>query len=117
MADNPVTMANAQRKIAHNSEDRSNPLDQLRQGWPRDAFGQPLLMFSYSTADVVPTVQYGNASVGPATVTAFVPDGPDEHVLEEMRRIRELAKKIVSEDREILQNEMKARAAAGLPTR
>jgi hypothetical protein len=108
-----LSLANAQMKEARRNEDRENPLDTLRQGWPRDQFGNPLLMYAHSNAEVTPTQQFGNATTGPVTLTAFIVDGPDEQVLAQMRRVRDLVERSLAEDREVLYTELKRRAAGG----
>ena len=85
--------------------------------WPRDVFGQPMLRVSVSRAELVPTVQYGTCTVGPAQVVGFSADGPDESIKGALRRLRKIVEDIISEDRQTLVLEIQARAAAGQPVR
>lgn len=40
--------------------------------WPRGANGQPMMKITMTAAELIPTGQYANVSVGPAQVTAFI---------------------------------------------
>src|SRR6516225_5178087 len=109
---NPTTLAKAQMREAMQAQERNqNGVDV----WPRDQFGNPMLMYSRSAAEVVRTADYENATVGPATITGFIVDGPDDQVLAQMRRLDRLVEHDVGEDRQTLWNETQARAAAGQP--
>jgi hypothetical protein len=40
--------------------------------WPRGTNGQPMMKITMTAAELIPTGQYANVSVGPAQVTAFI---------------------------------------------
>lgn len=44
--------------------------------WPVDSKGKPMVKVSNGAQEKIPTVQYGNITIGPATVTKFVEDNP-----------------------------------------
>src|ERR1700757_1751866 len=84
-------------------------------GVVRDAFGNPMFCVSVCQSEKVNTGNYGNADIGPVSITGYIPDGPDEVVLGGIRRLRRLVDQSVAEDRAVLWNELQARAAAGQP--
>lgn len=79
--------------------------------WPRDANGQPMVKIACAAAELVPTVQYGNVTVGPVQVTRFVPDGEPDHIKAWIRHVQELCEQAVSEDRQSVHDLMRSRAA------
>lgn len=40
--------------------------------WPRGVNGQPMMKITMTAAELIPTGQYANVSVGPAQITAFI---------------------------------------------
>lgn len=42
------------------------------ESWPVGANGQPMMKITMTAAELIPTGQYANVSVGPAQITAFV---------------------------------------------
>lgn len=42
------------------------------ESWPRGVNGQPMLKITMTAAELIPTGQYANVSVGPAQITAFI---------------------------------------------
>ena len=81
----------------------------------RDSFGNPMLKVSVCQNEKVNTGNYGMAEVGPVAITGYIPDGPDDQVMEGIRRLRRLADQSIAEDRAVLWNELQARAAGGQP--
>lgn len=67
---------------------------------PRDTFGNPMVEISSSATELVPTIQYGNVTIGPVVVRRWVPDGDDDHLAEQIRRVSQLCETAVSEDRQ-----------------
>lgn len=53
--------------------------------WPQSSQGKPLVKISMTAAELVPTGQYANVSVGPAQITAFV-DPDEEDFFDESQR-------------------------------
>ena len=48
-----------------------------RDGWPLTPDGRPMVRISMTAAELIPTGQYANVSVGPCQITAFIdPDAP-----------------------------------------
>lgn len=70
---------------------------------PKDAFGTPLVEISCAAAELVPTVQYGNVTLGPIIVRRWVTDGTDEHLMEQIRETQKLCEAAVAEDRQTVQ--------------
>ncbi len=85
--------------------------------WTRGVFGEHMLRVAVSQSELVRTADYENVMLGPVQVVGFIPDGPDEQVKEGIRRLRRLVDESIAEDRQILYNELQARAAAGQPAR
>lgn len=81
-----------------------------RMGPPRDAFGTPLLRITGGASELVPTVQFGNATIGPVLVERFVADGDDESVQAEIHRLTSMVEKAVADDRQTLHEQIRARA-------
>lgn len=42
------------------------------EAWPRGVDGKPMVKITMTAAELIPTGQYANVSVGPAQITAFV---------------------------------------------
>lgn len=42
------------------------------ESWPLGSNGQPMMKITMTAAELIPTGQYANVSVGPAQITAFV---------------------------------------------
>ena len=42
------------------------------EAWPLGVNGQPMMKITMTAAELIPTGQYANVSVGPAQITAFV---------------------------------------------
>jgi hypothetical protein len=80
--------------------------------WPRDENGVPMIKIQAAAAELVPTVQYGNVTVGPVMVTRFVPDGDADHVKAWIKHNQELVELAVAEDRKTVHDLMRSRAAA-----
>lgn len=72
--------------------------------WPVDADGVPLLQISFTASELIPTGDYANVTVGPVTVTKFIPDPQDDDALaEELNGLAEVVEaKCISEQRELV---------------
>jgi hypothetical protein len=79
-----------------------------RIGHPTDAFGSPMVEITAGAAELVPTVQYGNATIGPVMIRRYVPDGPPETLKGELKRTMEMVEAAVAEDRETLHAQLRA---------
>lgn len=64
---------------------------EFKEGHPVDENGTPMILISFSTANTVPTGNYANIIVGPATATKFVADSGQDDLA---REISELAKPV-----------------------
>lgn len=63
--------------------------------------GKPLVKITCSAAELIPTVQYGNCSVGPIVVQRFVEDtGDDKNLKNEIRSTQSLCEEAVAEERQ-----------------
>lgn len=98
----------AQQKTARDAAERALTMAFAKVSWPTDAFGTPMVKITAGAAELVPTVQYGNATVGPVLIERFVPDGPDEVVKGELKRTMEMVENAVSEDRQTLHEQIRA---------
>jgi hypothetical protein len=67
---------------------------------PKDAFGSPMVEISAAATELVPTVQYGNVTIGPVIVRRWVPDGEDDYLLKQIHKTQTLCERAVAEDRE-----------------
>lgn len=76
-----------------------------------DPFGSPMVRISVAAAELVPTVQYGNATIGPVVVDRFITDGDDDHILGALRSTVKLVEQVVAEERMTLQQQIQARLA------
>lgn len=63
----------------------------FEDGWPVDGDGNPMVKISFTASNTVPTAQYANVVVGPASATKFVADTGQEDL---SREIVELAKPV-----------------------
>lgn len=79
--------------------------------WPRDPNGVPMVKIQSAATELIPTVQYGNVTVGPVMVTRFVPDGDADHLKAWIKHNQELTEQAVAEDRETVHALMRSRAA------
>lgn len=99
----------AQQKTARESAEKALTMAFAKVSWPTDAFGTPMVKITAGAAELVPTVQYGNATIGPVMVERFVPDA-DEAVLKgEIKRTMDLVETAVAEDRQTLHEQIRAR--------
>ncbi len=87
--------------------------------WPRDLHGRPMLKVSCCASELIPTVQYGNCSVGPLSVTCFIPEPVantdqewKEQVRSDVRRVQEVCEEAVAEERQSLHLLMRSRVQA-----
>jgi hypothetical protein len=80
-----------------------------RLSWPTDGFGTPMVRISAAAAELVPTIQYGNATVGPVIVEKFVPDGPPEQIKAEIKALQSMVETAVAEDRQTLHEQLRQR--------
>jgi len=71
---------------------------------PTDNNGKPLILISCAAAELVPTKQYGNVTVGPIVVKRWITDGDDDHVLSQIHNTQRLCERAVAEDRETVHN-------------
>lgn len=88
------------------SEKRGQPDD----AWPRDENGVPMVKIQAAASELVPTVQYGNVTIGPVMVTRFVADGDADHIKAWVRHTQEIAEIAVSEDRKTVHDLTRARS-------
>jgi hypothetical protein len=80
--------------------------------WPRDENGAPMWRISVGAAELVPTVQYGNVTIGPCIATGFVKATTPEELVAEISRWQRAVEAAVAEERETVQMLMRSRARA-----
>lgn len=74
---------------------------------PLDPNGTPLVRVTCSAAELIPTVQYGNVTVGPASVVVWVPinfkgfnDEEKNSIKLAMRETQSICEEAIAEDRQ-----------------
>lgn len=78
---------------------------------PVDVRGVPLMKISCAAAELIPTVQYGNVTVGPVTVTRWVTDLDDQDdLLEKINWVINVCERAVAGERRNIQTLMRHRA-------
>jgi len=87
--------------------------------WPRDELGRPMMRVTSAAAELIPTQPFGNVTIGPITVTAFIQDpicGSDDEWKQEardrIRRVQEVCEESVAEERQTVALLMRSRVAA-----
>lgn len=98
-----------QQKLAQEQALVTNAVD---HDWPRDPFGTPMVKIQAAAAELVPTVQYGNVTVGPVVVTRFVPATTPDQIKVAIKETQEIVEEAISEDRATVHALMRSRAAA-----
>lgn len=98
-----------QQKLAREQAEQTNVVGD--HDWPRDAFGMPLVKISASAAELVPTVQYGNVTVGPVVVTRFCQGSTIEQIKAATAETQKIVEEAVASDRETVHALMRSRAA------
>lgn len=81
----------------------TSPARVLPTAVPLGPDGMPLVMVSCAATELVPHVQFGNVTIGPVVVTRFVPDGTDEELVEQGRRVQRIAETICAAERRLVQ--------------
>lgn len=64
--------------------------------WPLDHAGNPMVMVTMQASELIGLPSYSNVTVGPASVTRFVPEGAVE---EGLRNTAKEVEGIISEER------------------
>ena len=64
--------------------------------------GKPMAVVSATASNLVPTVQFGNATVGPITITRAVVDEGDQSVINAARAAQRIAEYCVGVERRLL---------------
>lgn len=83
------------RLVRDESEKKVMPEPEILYG----SNGKPLAQVSCGAAELIPTVQYGNVSVGPIIVKRWVEDDGDDDLKKKVRATQELCEEAVAEDR------------------
>lgn len=107
-----------QRQALKDGEERTNvSLKGDDFDWPRDELGWPMVKITAAAAELVPTVQYGNVTVGPVTVTGFerlLRDDKgvfdEDDLVKKINRFQAVCERAVAEERKSIQILMRARA-------
>lgn len=71
------SVGNADKQSRQKAETAHNRAKEMMttvdsDSWPRGVNGQPMMRVLMTAAELIPTGQYANVSVGPAQITAFV---------------------------------------------
>jgi hypothetical protein len=81
--------------------------------WPVDEDGVPMAQISFTASELIPTGNYANVTVGPATITKFVKDGDSEHLSRELNELAEtIEAECIAEQREIVLKSLQADVSA-----
>lgn len=64
--------------------------------------GTPAVKIMTSFSEKVGLPQYSSVEIGPISVTRFVQDGDDEHILEEIRNTSRIVEQFIAEEREAI---------------
>lgn len=71
--------------------------------WPVDESGVPMVQISFTASELIPTGEYANVTIGPVTVTKFVPDGDDDALATQLNDLAALVESdCIAEQREIV---------------
>jgi hypothetical protein len=76
--------------------------------WPLDENGKPMAKVTMGAQEKVPTVQYGNVDLGPASVTRFVPDNP-EAIREGLKDCVKACEEIIATERNLVLSSLESR--------
>jgi hypothetical protein len=80
--------------------------------WPRDLFGNPMVKIQCAATELVPTMQYGNVTVGPVMVSRFVIAVNADQIKEAIRETQSIVEEAVSEDRKSVHDLTRARSVS-----
>lgn len=69
---------------------------------PVDSQGNPMTTITCAAAELIPTRQYANVTVGPIVVTRHIPDIGDDNLREEISKTQILCEEAVAEERKSL---------------
>lgn len=67
--------------------------------WPVDSEGKPMAMVTMQASELIGLPQYSNVTVGPASVTRFV---PDSEVPQGLKDTAKEVEQIIGEERELV---------------
>lgn len=62
--------------------------------------GVPAVKIMTSFSEKVGMPNYSNIEIGPISVTRYVPDGDEQHLLEEIRKTARIVEEFIAEERE-----------------
>lgn len=99
----------AQQKTAREAAEKTLAAAVGLIGVPTDTFGTPMVKITAGAAELVPTVQYGNATIGPVMVERWVADGDDDHLKAELKKTMDMVERAVAEDRQTLHEQIRSR--------
>ncbi len=69
--------------------------------WPVDEDGNPMAQISFTASELIPTGNYANVTVGPATITKFVKD--DGSLADSINEVAEIIESdCIAEQRELV---------------
>jgi hypothetical protein len=68
----PPGKADTQSRAKADNAAKQAEAQQVEAAWPMGVNGRPMARIEFSAAELVPTGQYANVSIGPARITAFV---------------------------------------------
>lgn len=67
---------------------------------PLDESGRPMIQISCAAAELIPTRQYANVTIGPVAVKRWIVDNGDDNLKEEIKKTQALCEEAVAEDRQ-----------------
>jgi hypothetical protein len=71
--------------------------------------GVPMVKYSCSASELIPTIQYGNVLIGPVSVQRFAPD--DENLYAVIQKTQSVCEQAVAEERQTVQTLLRSNAA------
>lgn len=103
----------AQQRAALKDGERFGDVSMKADGfdWPRGENGKAMLKVTAAAAELIPTVQFGNVTVGPCSVTRFVEDLGEEEMLKQISKVQTVCELAVAEERLSVQALMRAHIA------
>lgn len=74
--------------------------------WPVDEDGNPMAQISFTASELIPTGNYANVTVGPATITKFV---KDDNLAESINALAEIIEvECIAEQRTLVLESLQA---------
>lgn len=77
--------------------------------WPVGEDGLPMAQISFTSSDLIPTGEYANVTIGPVTITKFIPASAD--AAKELNALADIVEgDVIAEQRELVMDQLQADA-------